>query len=703
MSPRFLHVLLPLLVVAALTVGFGPDVSAQGDDRPNIVLIMVDDMGFSDLGAYGGEIDTPHLDRLAGQGLRFTQFYNTSKCFPTRASLMTGLYAHQVGMGDRPRSIRNGVTIAEVLREAGYRTLMAGKWHGVENPYDRGFDRYFGLVDGAVNHFNPGLQRPGEPVPASKAPGHRRTWAIDEQVYLPYTPADPDFYSTDAYTDYALHFLDAYEDEDRPFFLYLAYTAPHDPLQARPADIEKYRDTYMAGWDELRRRRYARQLEMGLVDSAWALPERGSIRERQRRTSTYTSRYWADDGQILPWAEVEGKADWALKMAVYAAMIDRVDQNVGRLMEKIRAMGEEENTLVLFLSDNGGSAEMNHNQQNREYPPVDPPGPMSAWHSVDAPWANLSNTPFRFYKNWSHEGGIATPLIAYWPRTIAPGGISREVSHLIDLMATAVEVGRGTYPETFRGERVHPLEGKSLAPIFEGRDRDGHEALFFEWAGGKAVRTDRWKLVDPVGAAEGWELYDMHADRTETADLAAQRPELVAELAARYDAWARRVGVDARPQDTPAPEAGPEDERIRLIVRGDDFGNTQAANAVMAEAFADGAISSASVLVPGPWFAETASIVRAHPDWSVGLHLTITAEWNGLRWGPVAPADEVPSLVAPDGYFYNRGYHWEEPDPFCPNCARGPAAPERSRSSRISSARCTTGRGSPAMLATCTP
>lgn len=529
------------LLVACLPLCVADAGAQPADERPNVVLIMVDDMGYSDIGSYGGEIDTPNLDRLAEEGLRFTQFYNTSKCFPTRASLMTGLYAHQVDMDGRPGTIRNGVTIAEVLREAGYRTLMTGKWHGVENPFDRGFDRYFGLVDGAVNHFNPGLQRPGEPPPSRKTPGHLRKWAIDGEVYVPYTPSDPDFYSTDAYTDYAIDFLESYADERRPYFLYLSYTAPHDPLQAWPEDIEKYRGSYMAGWDELRRRRYERQVEMGLIDAEWRLPDRGMVREHQRRASRFTSRYWSDDGQILPWSEVEQKEDWDLKMAVYAAMIDRVDQQIGRLLETIRRLGDEQNTLVLFLSDNGGSAEMVHNQQNRLHPPVDPPGPMSAWHSVDAPWANLSNTPFSYYKNWSHEGGIATPLIAYWPSRIDPGGITHDVSHIIDVMATAIDVGEAAYPVTYRGERIHPLEGKSLLPLLEGRPRDGHEALYFEWDDGKAVRTERWKLVDARGDGTDWQLYDMVADRTETNDLSDVYPEKVEEMAALYDAWANRV------------------------------------------------------------------------------------------------------------------------------------------------------------------
>ena len=515
------------------------------DDRPNIVLVMVDDMGFSDLGSYGGEIATPHLDRLAEEGMRFTQFYNTSKCFPTRASLMTGLYAHQVGMGERIDTLRNGVTIAEVLREAGYRTYMTGKWHGLENPFDRGFDRYYGLVDGAVNHFNPGKQRPGEPPPASKRPEHARTWAIDGQVFRPYTPDDPDFYSTDAYTEKALDYLNQHGSEhaDKPFFLYIAYQAPHDPLQARPEDIEKYRGKYMEGWDVLRRRRHERQIEMGLIDSTWTLPEYGTVPKAAQRTSTFTSRYWDNDARILPWEEVEGKAEWELKMAVYAAMVDRVDQQMGRLLDQIREMGEEENTLVMFLSDNGGSAEMVHNQQNRDHPPVDPPGSMAAWHSVDAPWAFLSNTPFRHYKNWSHEGGIATPFIARWPGRMEAGRITREIAHLIDVMATAADAAGAEYPEIYRNERIHPLEGKSLLPVFEQGVREGHDALFFEWNDGKAVRRGRWKLVDPQRAGTHWELYDMEADRTETRDLAAVYPERVETLAAMWEAWAERVGV----------------------------------------------------------------------------------------------------------------------------------------------------------------
>ncbi|MGB9619920.1 MAG: sulfatase-like hydrolase/transferase [Armatimonadota bacterium] len=355
-------------------------------DRPNIVLIVADDMGYSDVGCYGGEIETPNIDRLASSGVRFTRFYNNAVCMPTRASILTGLYPHQVGAADAARLAQTGnVTIAEVLRDAGYRTLMSGKWHNGSRPGElpvaRGFDRYWGLVSGSSNYFNPGLPRKGEAV-AHKRPDDMRPWAEDSRIVCPFTPEDPDFYATDAFTDHAIGFLNQYGREDRPFFLYLAYTAPHFPIQARPEEIEKYRGKYRIGWDELRRRRFERQVEMGLVERRWGLSERDELAPK--------------------WEDVTDRDAWDLKMAVYAAMIDRMDQGIGRVLETIRKLGKEQDTVVIFLSDNGGCAE--HIDQT----PGVPPGPVNSYKTVDAPWANASNTPFRRFKAFDHEGGIAT-------------------------------------------------------------------------------------------------------------------------------------------------------------------------------------------------------------------------------------------------------------------------------------------------------
>ena len=523
---------------------------STGDSvRPNILLIMVDDMGFSDLGCYGGEIRTPNLDQLASNGLRFTQFYNNAICTPTRASLLTGLYSQQV----RASGPKNCVTIAEVLKTAGYRTFMAGKWHlsgylsGL--PVERGFDHYYGLVDGCCNFFNPGLKRLGEKVPGKKTPGDNPAFAIDDRVLQPYTPEDKNFYTTDAFTDHAVKYLDKYGQEKRPFFLYVAYTAPHYPLHAWPADIAKYTDTYKVGWDRLRGQRLERMLEMDLIEKPWNL----SLR----------------DPNSLPWETIEDKDAWALKMAVYAAMVDRVDQNIGRILAKIHELGVEENTLVLFLSDNGASDE------NRSSTPGIPPGPVESYRTVDLPWANLSNTPFRKFKRWNHEGGIATPLIAYWPRVIKNGGaITHQIGHLIDVMATCVDIAGTEYPASYNGYKVLPLEGKSLLPIFRGEQREGHEALYWNQQGlWRAVRMGKWKLVSPdywidynpwhpgSGAKSErdvqpdpktlWELYDMEADRTEVDDIADMYPDRVKQMTEMYDAWERHVQHRADTAPTP--------------------------------------------------------------------------------------------------------------------------------------------------------
>ena len=509
---------------------------------------MVDDMGFSDLGCYGGEIDTPNLDRLASSGLRFSQFYNNAICAPTRASLLTGLYSQQVARGDP----RDCVTIAEVLKTAGYRTLMAGKWHlsGIlaDLPVERGFDRYYGLVDGGCNFFNPGLKRPGENEPGKKTPGDNPAFAIDDRVIQPYTPEDKNFYTTDAFTDHALSYLDEYGRDESPFFLYVGYTAPHYPLHAWQEDIAKYRGSYKAGWDRLRQQRLERMIDMGLIEERWALSSR--------------------DPDSLPWEEIEQKDDWDLKMAVYAAMVDRVDQNVGRILAKVRELGVEENTLVLFLSDNGASDE------DRNSTPDIPPGPVESYRTMELPWANLSNAPFRKFKRWNHEGGVATPLIAYWPRVIESGGeITHQIGHVIDVMATCADIAEAEWPSAYNGRKVLPLEGKSLLPIFRGEQREGHGALFWNQSGQesntptlwRAVRMGKWKLVSPDywtdynpwrpgGEAKSadrpqpdpktiWELYDMEADRTEVNDLADQYPERVKEMAEMYDAWQRHCAA----------------------------------------------------------------------------------------------------------------------------------------------------------------
>jgi arylsulfatase len=490
-----------------------PAAAQQRNRRPNIILMMADDLGFSDIGGYGGEIATPNLDGIAREGVRFTQFYNTARCCPTRASLLTGLYPHQAGIGHMVGNRGyppyqgylndNCVTIAEALRESGYRTAMAGKWHvGEERPHwplDRGFERYFGLISGASNYFK-------------LDPG--RGMAIGNE---PYTPPPEGFYITDAFTNNALKFIDEFGPGLDPYFLYLAYTAPHWPLHAPEEDTGKYEGKYMKGWDQLRKERHARMIEMGIVDKRWPLTPR--------------------DDSAPAWDTVADKKDRDRKMAVYAAQIERMDRNIGRVLRKVKELGQEDNTLIIFLADNGGCAEeIDRGVKGARA------GTADSYISYGLPWANASNTPFRLYKHWVHEGGISTPFIARWPSVIKQrGSLTNQPAHLVDIMATCLHAAGAPYPKTYRGRTITPLEGKSLKPVFEGRERTPHEAIYWEHEGNRAVRQGRWKLVSKYPG--DWELYDLEADRTEMNNVAASEPSRVKRMAAMYDAWAARAGV----------------------------------------------------------------------------------------------------------------------------------------------------------------
>ncbi|MEX2264851.1 MAG: arylsulfatase [Bryobacteraceae bacterium] len=508
--------------------------AGQSAKRPNIVVIMADDMGFSDLGCYGGEIATPNLDRLAKGGVRFTQFYNTARCCPTRASLLTGLYSHQAGVGHmvndrglpgyRGNLNRQSVTIAEALRPARYHTLMCGKWHvtpvneSKDNwPLQRGFEKYYGTIHGAGSFFNP----------VSLTDGN-----------TPTSPDREDYYYTDAISDRASGFIGEYARKEDPFFMYVAYTSPHWPLHARDADIAKYRGRYKGGWDALRLERHRRMIDMGIVDRKWPLTPR--------------------DEAVPTWKDAVNKEWQARRMEVYAAQIDRMDQGIGRILARLRETGAEQNTLVLFLADNGGCAEeltsrsggLHVPKTTRDGRPVaignDPsimPGPDTTYQSYGIPWANASNTPFRLYKHWVNEGGIATPCIAHWPGGIRQSNrISTEPGHLIDVMATCIDVSGSKYPEEFGGNRITPLEGRSLLPVLQGGRREGHERIYWEHEGNRAVRQGRWKLVSRHPNA--WELYDLEADRTEMKNLAGSQPAKARELAAKYEQWAARCGVE---------------------------------------------------------------------------------------------------------------------------------------------------------------
>ena len=518
--------LLPLLCLALLTSAPGAD-----RDRPNIVLIMADDMGFSDIGCYGGEVETPNIDKLATNGLRFTQFYNTARCCPTRASLLTGLYPHQAGVPhmvdntrlplEKRQLSRNALTIAEVLRTNGYRTAMAGKWHvtpvpnaTTNGPLARGFDEFYGIIHGAASFY--------EPVTLMR-----------NSILITNFP--PGYFFTDAIAENASEFIHNFAREDKPFFIYTAFTAPHWPLHAPAEDYRKYLERYARGWDVLRQERYRRMLEMGILDDSTRLSPR--------------------DDEAPPWNDVEHKEWQAHRMAVYAAQIERMDKGIGRIVEALRKTGELDNTLIFFLADNGGCAEIlgpnaralhvplkapDGSPMRRGNSPEIFPGPPDTYASYGLPWANLSNTPFRTYKHWVHEGGIATPLIVHWPAAIKVPGIRQDPGHLIDIMATCVDAAKGSYPRHFAGHSVQPLEGKSLLPLFEGRSF-AQRPIYFEHEGNRAVRMGEWKAVSKF--PEDWELYNLAADRSELENLASREPQLLSELVTLYENWAQRVKV----------------------------------------------------------------------------------------------------------------------------------------------------------------
>jgi len=508
--------------LAAAAAAAAPPPAPRKDPRPDIVIILADDLGFSDIGCYGGEIETPNLDRLAQRGVRFSQFYCAARCCPTRASLLTGLYPHQAGVGHmiQDRGLpsyqgylnRRSVTLAEALKPAGYTTLMSGKWHVGERrphwPCDRGFDHYFGLISGASSYFR-------------LDPG--RTMAIDNE---PFVPPEKDFYMTDAITDHAVRMVREAAARPRPFLLYLAYTAPHWPLHALPADIEKYRGRYRKGWDRLRAERHERMIAMGLVDRRWPLSPR-------------------DEG-VPAWDSLTAKEkdEWGLRMAVYAAQVDRMDRGIGRVLAELEKSGRLDNTFILFLSDNGGCAEENIGGGMEKKAPNPVPGGPDSFTSYRRPWANASNTPFRLYKQYTHEGGIATPAIAAWPARIRqPGTITHETGHIIDIMPTLLRISGAQYPGQNQGTPTLPPEGISLTTclVHGGGLPRNAPGLYWEHQGHKAFRQGNWKLV--ARHRGPWELYNLAEDRTELNDLAPREPKRVQQMAAEWQRWADRCGV----------------------------------------------------------------------------------------------------------------------------------------------------------------
>ena len=526
---------LQLAVALALAAFQTPAAVTQTDSRPNIVLVLVDDMGWSDIGPYGGEIPTPNLDALARGGVRFTQFYATPRCSPTRASLLTGLYPHQAGMGHLDNVVRAGsagttgrlndrsVTIAEVLRDAGYFTAMAGKWHlGQQNgspPWERGFDRVLNLRAGGMFFPNQSFQGGGDLTQRGQEPLYLDGRPIPRDSAL----LGPDWYSTFLWTDFGLKFVDEARKANKPFLLYVPHNAPHFPLMAPQALIARHRGKYKAGWDSLREARYGRQVRMGLIDARWPLSPREA-----------TSPAWES---LSP----QAKDRFDHLMAVYAAMIEGIDISLGTLVRGLQARGVFDNTLILFLSDNGGNAESGPDGIFNG----DPPGGPNSNLYLGMNWAALGNTPFRRFKHFTHEGGIATPLIAHWPQGIPRNrrnALEHQPGQLIDVMATIVDIAGAAYPREFKGHAIQPMEGVSLRPAFGGRSLSRPRPLFWEHEGSRAVRSGNWKLVSTY--PDGWELYDMAADRVERDNLAARHPDVVRALAAEWDAWARRANVD---------------------------------------------------------------------------------------------------------------------------------------------------------------
>lgn len=493
--------------------------------KPNVLVILVDDMGFSDLGCYGSEIPTPNLDKLASRGVRFRQFYSTARCSPSRAALMTGLYPHQAGMGHLDNDVRPGsrgyqgrlvddsVTIAEAVKPAGYFTAMTGKWHlGQQHgtpPWERGFDR-------SLNSQAGGIYYPGQR-------GRKNDKLYLNGKALPLDAPElggNNWYSTDLWTQYGLRFIDEAKQQNKPFFLYLAHNAPHFPLMAPAEDIARFRGKYKAGWDALRQARHERQLAMGLGGRNWKLSERPP-----------DSPAW----ESLSEAE---RDRYDHMMAIYAATVHAMDRSVGRMVDGLRERGMLDNTLILLMSDNGGNAESGPNGRFTG----DVPGSRDSDVYIGMNWATLNNTPFRRYKHFTHEGGISSPLIAHWPAAIPKsrqGKWESQPGHLIDIMPTVLEAAGAKYPTEVRGKRPIPIEGISLLGAFNGRAGKRAAPIFFMHEGNRAVREGKWKLVSKY--LDEWELFDIEADRSELNNLAAQNPALVTRLSAAYDSWAART------------------------------------------------------------------------------------------------------------------------------------------------------------------
>ncbi len=526
-------------------------IDTENAERPNVIAIMADDMGFSDAGCYGGDINTPNIDRLAEGGLRFRQFYNCARCCPTRASLMTGQYQQKVNMGDNGNTLgRNGITLAEGLKQAGYDTAMLGKWHlskteSLPNrknhlawlnhqydprvpfappdsyPVNRGFDSHYGVIWGVVDYFDPfSLVEGTEPV----------------------KEVPDDYYLTKELNTRAVKKVQEFSKSEKPFFMYLAHTASHWPLHALDEDIAKYKNKFLDGWDAMRARRFARQVELGLFD---------------------------EDEVTLPEVQ-DGDADWenltddekefmADKMAAHTAMIDRMDQGIGILLDELETTGQLDDTLILFMSDNGSSPEQpkvwgpgfDRPSETRygekiDYKAKEDIGSETTFLGIGPAWASATNTPFRYWKAQQYEGGAHTPCIVHWPNGLETdaGSFTDQTGHVMDILPTCLELAGAAYPEGYKGHKITPLDGKSLLPILKDEQREGHEELFFEHVGGKAMIKGDWKIVDLRGSNSSWYLYNLAEDPTETNNLAQKNSDKLEAMVQAWKEWGRVMGLN---------------------------------------------------------------------------------------------------------------------------------------------------------------
>jgi len=561
-----------LFIVIIFVTGIAIQSYAQSkttkNNKPNIIVILTDDMGFSDIGCYGSEINTPNIDKLAKDGVRFSHFYNTARCSPSRASLLTGLYPHQAGMGHLSTEnfaeagyvddlSKNAVTMAEVFKTAGYATYMTGKWHIAKNlvnqndmsnwPMQRGFQRYFGTLNGSGSFYDPGT-------------------LVSNNTYI--TPGD-NFYYTNAITDTAVKFIAEHETAN-PFFFYIAYTAAHWPLHAPEKEVQKYKGVYDKGWDAIRATRFNKLQKLGIITKEAVLTERGV--------------------SIPAWENAPMK-DWqARRMEVYAAMIDMMDQGIGKIITTLDKKGMLDNTVILYMHDNGGCAEpLDSDQpeiamtaeQQKTHPfakdsifvgkkPIYTrdgqfirsgmgvmPGPANSWVTYGMEWANVSNTPFKMYKHWTHEGGIASPLVIYWPKGVKQkGAIRNQDAHLIDIMATCVDIAGISYPKTYNGHDIQPMEGKSLVGAINNQPIQ-RDFIFWEHEGNRAIKAGPWKLVSKTEKNKvftekdqnAWELYNLELDPSETNNLASQYTSKVQELALLWEKEAFRTKALPWPWD----------------------------------------------------------------------------------------------------------------------------------------------------------